>query len=175
MSSALTQSLSMVRGDSAPITIRSKRDCTSATSLVFTAKWKPLDADEDAVFQQPLGGGHLTVASATALTLSPHAQDTSTLTHRATLYFDVQAQWYDAEAGTVETDTVAKGTLAVEADITRATATAIPVHTTTQPLPLFVPTAYVSEQHDDGTVSITFQDDIITDNGDGTVTVTLPD
>lgn len=163
----------MVRGDSAPITIRTKRDCTDATSLIFTAKRKPLDDDEDAVFAQALGGGHLTVTDSARLSLKPHAQDTSRLTHRTTLYFDVQAQWYDLEEETVETDTVAKGTLTVEVDITRATATAIPVHTSEEPQPVFVPTAYVSGQ-DDETVTISINDDIITDNGES-VTVTLPD
>lgn len=98
-------------------------------ALIFTAKLKSTDEDSAAVFQKTSGAG-ITVTGYTA-TVEVVPDDTADLSKSVTLCWDIQAQ--HVTDGRIRT--VAAGMLDVRRDITRATTTSVPVHTTNPPLP----------------------------------------
>lgn len=114
--------LRMVRGDTlrldGVITLGGVPAKLAGTRLWFTAKRSFGDTDEDAVVRASttLGGVAITDPDAGAFTVTLAPRDTAGLTEDAvTLVYDVQ--WRDLLG---DVWTVARGTLAVAADVTRS-------------------------------------------------------
>ena len=100
--------------------------------LIWTAKEDPADPDSAAVIQKASGVGITAEGSVASVAVVP--ADTVEATQRV-LFWDVQAQ----HATTGEVRTVAIGCLRLTRDVTRETATEIPIFTTQPPLPVGAP------------------------------------
>ena len=98
-------------------------------ALIFTAKYRATDIDDDAVFQKATNAG-ITLSGPSTAVVATVPNDTAELP-ACVLVWDIQAQ--HVITGAVRT--VAIGRLSLTRDVTRETTTSIPVVTTEDPLP----------------------------------------
>lgn len=123
------QTLSVIRGDSVAVVIRSEVDLSLIANAIFTAKSRIENPDSEAKIQKQMGTG-LEIVSGNSLTLDFVPADTDWCLSQTQLYWDVQVQ---AASGAVAT--VATGILKIFPDVTRETTISVPVHTTNPPIP----------------------------------------
>lgn len=111
--------------DDAPATL------SEGEIIIFSAKFRATDPDDQSVFQKALGAG-LTVTGST-LTLHVLRPDTLNLPKATSLVCDAQATKLDGS-----TRTLWKGRLKLSQDVTHLAQTSTAVHTTETPLPVIV-------------------------------------
>lgn len=124
--------LQIFRGDSAAVAIATVAsfDLNTAESILFTVKRSTFEADDQALIQKALGTG-ITVSGDHALDVALVPADTENIADpNLNPVWDIQAQ---TAAGTVHT--VASGRLKISLDVTRETATSIPIYTSQPPVP----------------------------------------